>query len=77
MQVSELMYISNAHISFSKMRFKEYVHNNPEVPDAPAVTNTIAYLKALNKVFEKSFLGVKVRVLDLLYRGLMRGTSSS
>ena len=41
---------------------REYVHNNSQASDAPAVTHTIAYLEALNKIFEKSLLGVKVRV---------------
>jgi hypothetical protein len=39
---------------------REYVHNNPKASDATAVTHTIAYLEALNKIFEKSMLGVKV-----------------
>ena len=43
---------------------REYVHNNPKASDAPAVTHTIAYLEALNKIFEKSMLGVKVQVFE-------------
>ena len=44
---------------------REYVNNNPQASDAPAVTHTIAYLGALNKIFEKSLLGVKVRVFEV------------
>ena len=44
------------------VRLREYVHNNPKASDAPAVTHTIAYLEALNNIFERSMLGVKVRV---------------
>ena len=43
---------------------KEYVHNNPKAPDASAVIHTIAYLEALNKILERSFLGVKVKVFE-------------
>ena len=51
------------HIQQDKVlaELKEYVHNNPKAPDASAVIHTIAYLEALNKIFERSFLGVKVR----------------
>ena len=32
--------------------------------DAPAVTLTITYLEALNKIFERSLLGVKVSFFE-------------
>ena len=32
---------------------REYVHNNPKASDVPAVIHTIAYLEALNKIFER------------------------
>lgn len=43
---------------------KEYARSDPKPDDAPSVELTIAYLEALNGLFEKSILGQKVRVFD-------------
>ncbi len=41
---------------------REYARSDPKPKDAPSVETMIEYLEALNKLFERSILGTKVRV---------------
>ena len=43
---------------------KEYARSDPKPQDAQAVELVMSYLEALNKIFERSILGKKVRVFD-------------
>ena len=43
---------------------REYARSDPKPEDAPTVELVIAYLEALNKLFERSLLGRKVRVFN-------------
>ena len=40
--------------------FQEYATQTPPPTDAPSVTNTVAYLKACNQLFERGILGKRV-----------------
>ena len=42
----------------------EYARSQPPPADASSIELTIDYLSALNKLFERSLLGNKVRVFD-------------
>ena len=55
---------------------KEYARSDPKPDDAPSVELTIAYLEALNGLFEKSILGQRVRIFDSSGSTIQRMESS-
>ena len=63
------MYMCTAHLLLLQQdevlsELKEYARSDPKPDDAPSVELTIAYLEALNGLFEKSILGQRVRIFD-------------
>ena len=55
---------------------KEYARSDPKPDDASSVELTIAYLEALNGLFEKSILGQRVRIFDSSGSTIQRMASS-